>query len=70
LDDDVEQVAFVDAQEIFRHQQVAGGGNGNEFGDSLDDSQMTATIQSGMNHLNAKGARLASKNRRAAHFFC
>src|ERR1039457_5671930 len=39
LDDDIEEVALVDAQKMFRQQQVAGGGNTDEFGDSLDQTE-------------------------------
>jgi hypothetical protein len=39
LDDDVIQIAFVDSHPMFGEQQVAGRGNGNEFSDSLDDSE-------------------------------
>ena len=39
LDDNVEEVALVDFQEVFRQQQMAGGRNGNELGDSFDHSQ-------------------------------
>ena len=38
LDDDVEKVALA-RQPVLGDQQMAGGGNGDEFGDSLDDSQ-------------------------------
>jgi hypothetical protein len=39
LDDDVEEIALVDFQEMFRHQQMAGGRNGNELRDPFDHTQ-------------------------------
>jgi len=39
LDDDVEEIALVDFQEVFRQQQMAGGRNGNELRDPFDHTQ-------------------------------
>ena len=39
LDHDVEKVALVDVQPLFGNQQVAGGGNGQEFGDPFNNSE-------------------------------
>ena len=38
LDDDVEEIALA-RQPVLGDEQMAGGGDGNEFGDSLNDSQ-------------------------------
>ena len=39
LDDDVVEVGFVDVQNVFRNEQMAGGGNRDEFGEAFDDAE-------------------------------
>ena len=39
LDDDVEEVALADVQPALGNEQVAGGGNGQELGDSFHNSE-------------------------------